>query len=155
MADMSPGLIQACNTTSSSQCDITPQITYHAPFYFSTYFPVQPHYPEAIINGDAAVTWDMNTTSGTKAGQTDEQSLHTREGNKSRDKENDEQYVVWNRSWPFLIRQSKSQFVVASTPTPSQHAQGEPPIGQSHPPDEHSQHSHRRMPVWCPPDSYS
>ena len=85
---MPPGLIQACNTISSSQYDITPQITHHTPFYFSTCFPVQPHCPEAIINGDAPVTWDVNTT---KAVQIDEQSLHTVEGNKSHDKEYDEQ----------------------------------------------------------------
>ena len=100
---MFPGLIQACIMTNSSQYDIIPQITHQTPLYFSTYFPVQPHYPEAIINGDAAVTWDMNTTCGTKAGQIDEQSLHTVETNKSRDKENDEQYVVWNHSGFSLI----------------------------------------------------
>ena len=77
--------------TSLSQWDITPQITYHTPIYFSTSIPVQPHYPEAIINGNAAGTWDMNTTCGTKAGQIDEQILQTVEDNKSRDKENDEQ----------------------------------------------------------------
>ena len=91
---MSPGLIQACNPTSLSQCDITPQITYHNPFYFSTNIPVQPHYPEAIINGDAGVMWDMNTACGTKAGQIDEKCLGTVGDNNSCDKENDEQYVV-------------------------------------------------------------
>ena len=120
---MSPGLIQACNTTNSSQCDITRQIPLHGPFYFSTNTPVQPHYPEAIINGDAAVTWDMNTTRGTKAGQINEQSLYTVDDNKSRDKENDEQYVVWNLLGFSLIRRSRSQLVVTITPTPSQHAQ--------------------------------
>ena len=79
-----------------SQCDITPQITYHTPIYFPTNNPVQPHYPEAIISGDAGVTWtwDINPTCGTKSGQIDEQSLHTVGDDKSRDKENDEQYVV-------------------------------------------------------------
>ncbi len=86
---MSPGLIQACNTTSLSQCNITPQTTYHTPFYFSAIIPVQPHYPE--IDGDAVMMC------GTKAGQIDEQSLHTVEDNKFHDKENDEQYVVWKR----------------------------------------------------------
>ncbi len=94
---MSPCLIQVCNTTSLSQCDITPQTTYHTPFYFSTNIPAQPHFPEANINGDAAVTWDMNMICGTEAGQIGEQSLHTVEDNKSHDKENDDQYVVWNR----------------------------------------------------------
>ena len=120
---MSPGLIQACNTTSSSQFDITPQITHHTPFYFSTNIPVQPHYPEAIINDDAAVTWDLNTACGTKAGQRDEQCLHTGEDNKPRDKEHDEQYVVWNRSGFSLIRRSRSRLVVANTLTPTQYAQ--------------------------------
>ena len=55
------------------------------------------------MNGDAAVTWDMNATCGTKVGQIDDQSLHTAEDNNSRDKENDEQYVVWNRSGFSLI----------------------------------------------------
>ena len=91
---MSPGLIQACNTTSTSQCDITPQITYHTPFNFSTNIPAQPDLPEAIINGDMAVTWGINTTCGTKADQINEQILHTVEDNNSRVKENDEQYVV-------------------------------------------------------------
>ena len=80
--------------TSLSQCDITPQITYHTPFYFSINIPVQPHYPEDIMNGDAAVTWDINTASGRKASRIDEQSLHTVEGNTSHDKENDEQFWV-------------------------------------------------------------
>ena len=112
-------MIQACNKTSSSLFDITPQITYHTPFYLSTYFPVQPHYPEAIINGDAAVTWDLSTTCGTNTGQMDEQSLYTVEGNKSRDGENDEQYVVWNRSEFFLIRRGRPPLVVANTTTPN------------------------------------
>ena len=120
---MSPGLIQACNATSSSQLNTTPQITHHTPFYFSTYFPVQPHYPEAIIDGDAAVTWDMNTTCGARAGQIDKQCLHTGEGNKPREKENDEQYVVWNRTGYSLIRRSRSQLVVANTPTSRHHSQ--------------------------------
>ena len=121
---MSPGLIQACNTTSLSQYDITPQIAYHVPFYFSTSIPVQPHYPEAIINGDVAETWDMNTACRTTAGQIDEQSLHTIEENNSRDKEDDEQYVVWNRSGFSLIRRGRSLLVATNTPTPNQHAQG-------------------------------
>ena len=100
---MSPGSIQACNTTSSSQCHTTPHITYHDPFYFSTNTPAQPHHPEAIIDGDAAVTWDMNATCGTKAGQLYEQSIRTVEDNDPRDKENDEQCVVWNRSGFSLI----------------------------------------------------
>ena len=120
---MFPGLIQACNATSSSQCDITPQITYHTPFYFSTNTPAQPHNPEAIINGDTAVTWDMNATCGTKSDQIDDQSLHTVEDNKSRDKENDEQYVVWNRSVFSLIRRRRSQLVVTNTPKANQHTQ--------------------------------
>ncbi len=107
---MSPGLIQACDTTSLSQCDTTP-------FYFSTDIPVQPQYPEANINGDAAATW-------VNAGQIDEQNLHTIEDNKYRDKENDDQYVVWNRSGLSLIRRRRSGLVVTNTPTPSQHAQG-------------------------------
>ena len=120
---MSPGLIQACNTTSTSQCNITPQIAYHTPFHFSTNIPGQPHYPEAIINGDSAGRWDMNTTCGTKAGQIGEQRLHTIEDNKSRDKENDEQYVVWNRSGFSPIRRGRPRLVVANTPIPNQHSQ--------------------------------
>ena len=120
---MPPGSIQACNTTSLSQCDITPQITYHTPFYFSADIPVQPHYPEAIINGDAAVTWDMNTTHGIKVDQLDEQSLHIVEDNKSRDEEDDEQYVIWNHSGFSLIRRGRSQLVVANASTPNQYAQ--------------------------------
>ena len=120
---MSPGLIQACNATSSSQCDIAPQITHHTPFYLSTHFLAQSHYPEAIISGVEAVTWDMNTTYGTKVGQIDEQSLHTVEGNKPRDKENDEQYVLWNRSGFSLIRRGRPRLVVANTPTSIQRAQ--------------------------------
>ena len=114
---MFPGLLQACNQTSMSQCDSTPQITYHTPFYLPINIPVQPHYPEAIINGDAAVTWDINPTCGTKVGQIDEQSLHTVEDNKSRDSE---QYVVSNRSGFSLIQRGR---FVANTPTPNQNAQ--------------------------------
>ena len=84
---------------------------------------MQSYYPEAIINGDAAVTWDMNTTCGTKAGQIVEESLHTGEENKSRDKENDEQYVVWNFYGFSLIQRNRSQLVVANTLTPRQHSQ--------------------------------
>ena len=120
---MFPDMIQACNPTSSSQCDITPQITYHTPFYISIDIPAQPHYPEAIINGDPAVTWDMNATCGIKAGQIDEQHLHTGEDNNSRDKENDEQYVVWNHSGFSLIRRRRSRLGVTNTPTLNQHAQ--------------------------------
>ena len=120
---MSPGLIQACNTTSSSQCDINHRTTYHNHSYFSTIIPIQPHYPEANINGDAAVTWDMNTTCGAKVGQLDEQSLHTVEDNESRDNENHEQYVVWNRSRFSLIRRGRSRLVVANTPTSKQYIQ--------------------------------
>ena len=116
---MSTGFIQACNPTNSSQYGITPQITYHAPFNI----PAQPHYPEANINGDAAVTWDVNATRGTKSGQIDEQTLHTVEDNMSHDKEDDEQYVVWNHSGSPLIRRARSRLVVANTPTPNQHAQ--------------------------------
>src|SRR5882757_6081683 len=97
---MSPGFIQACNATSLSQHDTTPS-TYHTPFHFSTNIPVQPQYPEANINGDAAVTWDMNVI---KASQIDERSLHTVEDDKSRDKGDDDQYVVCNRSGWSLIR---------------------------------------------------
>jgi hypothetical protein len=50
-----------------------PSSTYHTPFHFSTNIPVQPQYPEANINGDAAVTWDMNTDLWSKAGQIDGQ----------------------------------------------------------------------------------
>ena len=121
---MSPGLIQACNTTSSSQCDVTPRITYQPPFYVSTNIPAQSHYPEAIINGGTAVTWDMNATCGTQAGQIDEQCLRTVEDNKSPDKENDEQYVAWIRSRFSLIRRGRSQLDAANPPTPNQHAQG-------------------------------
>ena len=120
---MPPGSIQACNTTSLSQCDITPQITYHTPFYFSADIPVQPHYPEVIINGDAAMTRDMNTIHGIKADQIDQQSLHIVEDNKSRDKEDNEQYVVWNHSGFSLIRRRRSQLVVANTLIPNQNAQ--------------------------------
>ncbi len=115
---MSPTLIQACNTTSLSQYDTTPP-TYHTPFYSSTNNPVQPQYPEANINGDAAVTWDMNIT---KAGQIDQQGLHTVEDDKSHDKENDEQYAVWNRSGFSLIGRGRPG-LVANTPTPNQQAQ--------------------------------
>ena len=120
---LSPGLIQACNPTSLSQCDITPQIIYHTPFYFSANNTGQPHYPEAIINGDAAVTWDMNTTCDTSVGPIDEQNLHTVEDNISRDKENDKQYVVRSRSGFSLIHRGRSRVVVTSTPTHNQHAQ--------------------------------
>ena len=122
---MSPGLKQISNTTSLSQCNITPQITYHTPFYFSTNILVQPHYPEASINSDAATTWDMNTACGTKAGQIDEQGLHTVEDNNFRGKENDEQYVVWNRSWFYLIRWRRSRLIATNTMTLNQHARGD------------------------------
>ena len=119
---MSPGLFQACNAVSSSQCDITPHITQYTPLYFPTNIPVQPHYPETIINGDAAATWDMDTIRGTKSGQIAEQQLHTGEDDKSRDKENDEQYVVWNLPGFSLIRRSRSRLIVANTSTPNRHA---------------------------------
>ena len=120
---MSSGLIQACNKTNSSQCNISPQITHNTPFYFSANIPVQPHYPEPIINGDEAVTWDLNTTCGAKAGHIDEQGLYTLEGNKSRDRENDEQYVVWNRSRFSLIRRGRPRPIIANPPTLRHHAQ--------------------------------
>ena len=60
---------------------------------------------------------------GTKAGQIDKQILHTVEGNESRDKENDEQYVVWNHSGFSLIRRGRPRLVVANPPTPNQRAQ--------------------------------
>ena len=120
---MSPGFIQARNTTSLSQYDITPQTTYHTPFYSSAIVPAQPHYPEANKSGEAAETWDMNRMCGTKAGQMYEQFLHTVEDNKSRDEDNDEQYVVWNRSGFSLIRLGRSGLILANTPTPRQHAQ--------------------------------
>ena len=101
---MSPGLIQALNTTDLSQCD-TPRVTYHTPFYFSTNLPVQPQYTEANLSDDAVATWDMNTACGEKAGQIDGQSLHIVEGTNSHDKENDEQYVVWMGAGLSLIRQ--------------------------------------------------
>jgi hypothetical protein len=101
---MSSGLIQALNTTSVSRCDITPRGTSHTPFYLSTNIPVQPHYPEANINGDTVATWEMNTARGAKAGQIDGQSLHIAEGPNSHDKENDEQYVIWNGSGLSLTR---------------------------------------------------
>jgi len=101
---MFSGLFQAPNTTNASQCDITPRVAYHSPFYFSTNIPAQPHYPEANTNGDVVVTRDMNTACGAKAGQIDEQSLHTVEGTHSHDKENDKQYVVWDGSGLSLIR---------------------------------------------------
>ena len=118
---MSPGFIQACNATSLSQCDITLQTTYHAPFYSSATVPVQPHYPETNKNGDAAVTWDMNMICGS---QIYEQILHTVDDNRSHDKDNDEQYVIWNRSGFSLIRQGRTRVIIANTPTPSRHAQG-------------------------------
>ena len=114
---MSPGFIQACNMISLNQCDITP-------FYFSTNVPVQPHYPEANMNGDAAVTWDMNLIDGTNAGPIYEQFLHSVEDNKSRDKENDERYVDWIFSGFSLIRRGRPGLVVANTPTTHHHAQG-------------------------------
>ena len=119
---MSPGLIQACNPTSPSQYDITTRTTCHTPFYFSTNIPVQPHHPEPNTSGDAAVTWDMSATCGTKVGQIDEQSLHAVKDNRSRDKKNEEQYVVWNHSGFSLIRRGRSRLVVANTPKPNQHA---------------------------------
>ena len=91
---MFSGLIQASKKNSSSQCEITPRVAYHTPFYFSTNIPVQPHYPDANMNGDAATTWGMNTVYGEKTGQIDGKSLHIVEGNNSDDKENAEQCVV-------------------------------------------------------------
>ena len=78
---MFSGLIQGPNTNSSSQCEIIPRVTYHTPYYFSTNVPVQPQYPDANINGDAAPTWGMNTAYGEKADQIDGKSLHIVEGN--------------------------------------------------------------------------
>ena len=46
----------------------------------------------------------MNTACGTKASQIDGESLHIVEGTKSHDKENVEQYFVWNGSGHSLIR---------------------------------------------------
>ena len=46
----------------------------------------------------------MNTVCGTKAGQIGGQSLHTVEGTHSHDKEDDEQYVVWDGPALSLIR---------------------------------------------------
>ena len=40
----------------------------------------------------------MNTAYGEKSGQMNGQSLHIVGGTNSRDKENDKQYVVWDRS---------------------------------------------------------
>ena len=91
---MSSGLIQALNTTSSSQCDITPRATYHTPVYISTNNLVQPHYTESNVSGRTTATWDIITACGEKASQIDGQSFHTVEGTNSHDKENDEQYVV-------------------------------------------------------------
>ena len=93
---MYSGLIQALNTINLSQCDITPRVTYHTPFHFSTNITAQPHYPEANLSDDAAATWDMNTACEAKSSQIDGQSLHIVEGSNSHDKENDEQYVVWD-----------------------------------------------------------
>ena len=76
----------------------------------------------ANINGDAAVTWDMNMIGGTKAGQIHKQILQTAEDNKSRDKENDEQYVDWICSGFSLIRRGRPEPVVANTPTTNHHA---------------------------------
>jgi hypothetical protein len=101
---MSSGLVQAFNTTSLSQCDITSRATTHTPFDFSTNIPVQPCYPEVNINDNAAVTWDMATTNDTKARQINDHSLHTVENNNSHAKENNEQYVVWGGSACSLIR---------------------------------------------------
>ena len=109
---MSPGFIQACNDTSPSQLETTP-------FYFSTDIPVQPQHPEANINGDTTVTWDMNII---KAGHVDERSPRTVEDDKSRDKENDDQYVDWNRSW-VLSNPTRSGLVVTNAPTPNQQTQ--------------------------------
>jgi hypothetical protein len=95
---MSSGLIQALNTTSSSQREITSRATYHAPFNFSTN-------PEANMKGDVAATLDMNTACGAKYGQIDWQSLHTVAGTPSHDKENDGRYVVvWDGTGLSLIR---------------------------------------------------
>jgi hypothetical protein len=96
--------MQAFNTTNLRQCDITSRVTYHTPFNFSTNIPVQPQYPEANINDDAAATRDMNTACGEQAGQIDGQSLHIVEGTHSHDKENDDQYVVWDGSRFSLTR---------------------------------------------------
>jgi len=98
------GLFQALNTTNVSQCDIIPRVKYHAPFYFSTNIPAQPHYPEANTNDDAVVTRDTNTACGANAGQIDGQSFHIVEGVNPHDKENDEQYAVWDGSGLSLIR---------------------------------------------------
>jgi len=108
------GLVQALNTTSSSKGDTTPRATFHTPFHFSANTPVQPHYPEANINGDAVATWDMTTPFGAKAGQIDGQSLHTVEENNSHDAENGEQYVVWDGSGLSLIRRL-GQYLLSPT----------------------------------------
>ena len=102
--NLSSCLIQALYTTSLSQCDITPRVTYHTPFHFPTNIPVQPHYHEANVSDDAAATWDMSTICGEKASQIDGQSLHIVEETNSHDKENDEQYVVWDGAGLSLIR---------------------------------------------------
>ena len=107
--------------TSLSQRDITP-------FYLSTNIPVQPHYPEANLNGDAALTWKMDMTCGTKACQTDERSLKNVEENNSRDKENDEQYVDWICSGFSLIRRDRPELVIANTATTHHNAQENPQL---------------------------
>jgi len=101
---MCSGLFQALNTTNASQCDITPRVTYHTPFCFSTNFPPQLHYPDANPKGDVMVTRDENTARGAKAGQIDGQNLHDVEGIHSHDKGNEERYVVWDGSRLSLIR---------------------------------------------------
>ena len=116
---MSPGLIQACNATSLSQLDTNPS-TNHTHFSFSTNIPVQPQHPEANINGDAGVTWEMSVI---KAGQIDERRLHTVEDDKPRAMENDDQYVVWNCSQFSLIRRCRSGHVVINTPAPTERYQ--------------------------------
>jgi len=101
---MFSGLFQPPNTTNVSQCNITPRVTYHSPFYLYTNIPEQPHYPEENTNGDAVVTRDMNTAYEAKAGQINAQRIHAVEGTHSYDKGNDEQYVAWDGSGLSLIR---------------------------------------------------
>jgi hypothetical protein len=120
---MSSCLIQALNTTSTIQREITPPVTYYDPVYSSTNIPVQPHYAEANTNGDALVTWGMNTACGTKAGQIDGRGLHTVEGTNSRNKENDERYVGWDGTGLSLIQRVRSGLAVTNIPTPNQHGQ--------------------------------
>ena len=67
---MSPGFIQACNTTSLSQCDIIPQTTYHTPFYFSANIPVQSQDKE---NHKQYVDWNRSEFS--LIGRVDHDSL--------------------------------------------------------------------------------